>query len=336
MKMILATVLSVSAAGMALAGPVGHAAFSVEAPHHGRMMAGAIWYPAAAGGRAGVVEDNAVFEGVAVVEDAALRDGVYPVVLLSHGLGGNIRSLPWLAAGLAERGVISVSVNHPNSTSGNFDLAAGLRHWTRVQDLSLALDRLSADPKFRGHLDDTRIMAAGFSYGGWTALSMGGLRGNHAGYTAHCRAHPEASSHCRDLVRGGIDLTDVDAAAWDAPHGDPRITRVAAIDPGLVWGLEPADVRGLIGGVHLIGLGEGADRLFATDFGKSGLADLLADAWIEIIAPAAHVTAMPLCKPAGAAILREEEDDPVCTDPAGTDRATVHARIVESILSDLE
>ena len=37
---------------------------------------------------------------------------------------------------------------------------------------------------------------------------------------------------------------------------------------------------------------------------------------------------LPLCKPAGAAILAEEKDHPVCTDPAGADRAAIHRQVL--------
>jgi predicted dienelactone hydrolase len=298
-------------------------------------MIGAIWYPSAGNGRAFQFADSPVFHGVTVVEEATVQDGKHPIVVLSHGMGGNIRSLAWLASDLAEQGAIVVAVNHPNSTWGDFDQSLGLQHWTRVQDLSLALDTLFEDPKFADHIDDTRIMAAGFSYGGWTALSMGGVLGNHAGYVDHCAQYEEASSHCNDLMQADTQLGIVSAASWNASYADPRITHVTAIDPGLTWGLESSDAAATVKNVQLIGLGEGADRLLATDFDKSGFAALLPDAKIDVIAPAMHFSGLPLCKPLAEAILIEEQDDPVCTDPAGTNRADVHARIVWGILSEL-
>ena len=48
-----------------------------------------------------------------------------------------------------------------------------------------------------------------------------------------------------------------------------------------------------------------------------------------------HFTALPLCKPAAEEILKEEGDDPVCTDPKGTDRAAVHATIINEIAGEL-
>lgn len=49
-------------------------------------------------------------------------------------------------------------------------METALDHWTRVADLSLALDMILADPELVDRIDPDRIMAAGFSFGGWTAL----------------------------------------------------------------------------------------------------------------------------------------------------------------------
>lgn len=65
------------------------------------------------------------------------------------------------------------------------------------------------------------------------------------------------------------------------------------------------------------------------------MAALLPDAVIERIEPALHFTATPVCKPAGAAILLEENDDPVCTDLTGTTRAAVHGTIIEAMAGEL-
>lgn len=329
----IAAALMVSAA---FADPAGYSPLTFDAPHHGRGIVGAVWYPTGGPGREILFADSPVFVGVTVVEEAPVANGLHPVVLLSHGMGGNIRSLAWLASALAEAGVIVVSVNHPNSTWGDFDMAAGMRHWTRGQDLSLALDVLMADPQFSRHLDPSRIMAAGFSYGGWTALSLGGLKGNLAGYVAHCRTHGEASAICSEVLAPEVDLASFPDADWNGTHADPRVTHVVAIEPGLIWGLGAAETADIVDNVRLIGLGAGADRMLATDFDASGLAELLPGATVDRIDPAIHFTALPLCKAMAEAILIEEQDDPVCTDPAGTVRAAVHRQIVDGILSDFD
>ena len=308
---------------------------SVEAPHHGRPVTGGKWYPTEAAGHATVIAENPVFFGVEVIEDAPMADGPAPLVLLSHGLGGHMRSMAWLATGLAERGAIVVVVNHPNSTWGDFDMEAALDHWTRVADLSVVLDTMLADTEFADRIDPDRIMAAGFSFGGWTALSMGGVTGRIEGYAAHCDVYVASASHCQGLSRDGMEPRDR-AEAWDASYKDPRITHVAAIDPALVWGLEETDAEALVENVSLFALGEGQDRRVSTDFDASGFVGLVPHASVELLAPAWHFSMLPLCKPAGAAILQDENEDPVCTDPDGADRAVLHESVIDRIANDLE
>lgn len=229
-------------------------------------------------------------------------------------------------------------------------MQAGLAHWTRPQDLTAALDHVLADPElgplldktrisalgfsqdqpapFARRLDTTRISALGFSYGGWTALSLAGVRGNLAGYIAHCKTAP--SGHCRDVAREGGDLAALDAGQWDGTYQDMRISKVVAIDPDLTYGLNSADTQNLNADTLLIQLGQGADRLDSTDISASGsdFAALVPAAHLLEITPAYHISMLPLCTENGAAILKSENDDPVCTDPIGADRAAIHGQVI--------
>lgn len=310
-------------------------ALSIDAPHHGRAMTGALFYPTDADGPSQDFGKNRVFEGVEVMPNADPSASAHPLVLLSHGMGGTVRSLTWLAHGLADRGAVVVVINHPNSTWGDFDLAKATAHWTRAEDMQVALDHVLEDPTFGALIDTDRIMAAGFSFGGWTALSLGGVRGNHAGYADHCEVYGEASNHCADMIAAGVSLDEISAEAWNASYRDTRVTHIAAIDPGFVWGLEAVDVADSIANVRLVGLGDGEDRLLATDFDQSGLINLLPGATVQRFAPAVHFSALPQCSAIGAAILLDEGEPPVCTDPPGADRATIHVEIVDALAQDL-
>lgn len=330
MNLILsAAVLSLGVTG-AHAENAGLQITEVFLPHHAASARVAIWYPTVASGAPSLYANNPVFEGVEAYPDGPVSDGRHPLVLFSHGMGGTDRAQAWLGAALAERGVITVAVNHPNSTWGDFDMSQGVAHWTRAQDMHAALDAVLNMPGFSDSLDDARIMAAGFSYGGWTALSLGGATGNHAGSVQACRTYPQMEA-CGLLMSDEVRMQDMDPAIWNASYADPRVTHVVAIDPGFVWGLEPSDVATLVPSTVMIGFGGAGDRMLATDFDQSGLSTLLGDRPTKQFDPAYHFSAMPLCTPAGAAILEEEEDDPVCTDPAGSDRAAIHAAIVDLI-----
>ena len=335
MKNVMMTAALICAAANAAADPAGLRMIDVEMPHHASQAEVFIWYPNGGGGDQEVVAENPVFYGVDAAIGADVEEGNHPVVLFSHGMGGTSRTQAWLASGLALRGAIVVSVNHPNSTWGDFDMSKGVNHWTRVADLSTTLDALSAESAFADHIDTARIMAAGFSYGGWTALSMGGMTGNHAGFVETCTARIDDMEACDMLLSEQVNMQGIDPATWNANYADARVTHVTAIDPGFVWGLTAANVAGLTSNAHLIGFGGATDRMSATNFDASGLADLLPDAKFTQFEPGFHFTAMPLCKPAAEAILIEENDDPVCTDPVGTDRAAVHSAIIELIAADL-
>ncbi|MEL6736878.1 MAG: hypothetical protein AAFO98_13605 [Pseudomonadota bacterium] len=333
--------LILSAAALSLGVSVAHADVAglhlteVYLAHHEAPMRVAIWYPAMSQDAPSRYAQNPVFKGVEAHIDAPLSPGSHPVVLFSHGMGGTDRAQAWLGAGLAERGAITVMVNHPNSSWGDFDMSKGVRHWTRAQDMSATLDAVMEMPGFAPSLDMSRVMAAGFSFGGWTALSLGGVRGNHGGFVRACETHPQMTA-CDLLMSERVNVQGIDPAVWNDSYADARVTDVVAIDPGLVWGLEQSDVAGLSLSPLMVGFGGEQDRMLATNFDLSGLTSLLGDPRVEQLEPAYHFSAMPLCTPQGAAILAAENDDPVCTDPEGADRAAIHQKIIGMMAEDLD
>lgn len=328
----LALALTVLTASETAAGEVGLVELSIAVPHHDRDLQMAVLFPSA-GQNQSLFAENAVFHGTVVHRDAPPLPGKYPLVLLSHGWGSNYARLAWLAAGLAEKGAIVLAVNHPGSTTGDLDFDTAFHHWTRAKDLSVGLDHLLQDPGFAPHIDSSRIYAAGFSYGGWTALSLAGVQGNRNGFFDYCEAAGAGSQFCAKLTAVGVDITAIDQQKYEASYKDTRISGVAAIDPGLTWNLTPKDVRNVTAPLLLLGLGAGGDRLAATDTRAtgSGFEEVVPQATVKVVAPATHFTALGLCKPAGETILIEEQDDPVCTDPVGTDRAHVLGVIVAAL-----
>lgn len=311
--------------------PAGFRTWRTPATAQHPALNGGLWYPAASAGRHEKLFDNAIFEGVSVQPEAKPQPGRRPLVLLSHGVGGHWRSLAWLGAGLAQQGAVVVGVNHPGSTFGDYTIGRSLQHGSRVMDLQITLDALLADPVISPTIDVHRIYAAGFSLGGWTALSIAGLRGDLKAYAGYCAT--SGHRHCRDIQRAGIDWAQMDQTTWNRSYRDRRIQAVAAIDPAMHQGLSAEHARDMTQRVLLIGLGQGENRLPDTDFSAPGsaLTQIVPQARVEVLAPAMHFSALPVCKPAGPELLAEEGDDPVCSDPPGTDRPALHQRIIHAI-----
>lgn len=332
MKLTIPALVLTIAASAAAAEDAGLRLAEIYMPHHDKEARVTIWYPGAGkSATKSLYADSPIFHGVEASLDAEIAPGTHPVVMFSHGMGGTDRAQAWLGAELARRGAIVVMVNHPNSTWGDFDMTEGVKHWTRAADLSTAMDKLFQDPVFDGHIDKTRVLASGFSYGGWTALSLGGMTGNLRGIVEACTTYRQTMEACDMFLSDEVSMQSQDSGMWNASYADPRITHVVAIEPGFVWGLDGSNTSALVPDATLIGLGDEQTRMLATNFEKSGLTKILPEARVLQVAPGSHFSVMPLCTSAGLQILAEEEDDPVCSDPSGTDRAMVHQEIIETI-----
>jgi predicted dienelactone hydrolase len=147
-----------------------------------------------------------------------------PLVVFSHGLGGSRHGYSYLGRHFAAAGVACLHVQHVGSdrrvwSGGNpLELLGRLRDAAqeaeaiaRAQDLRFGLDRL-LDGEFGAHVNPSRIVAAGHSFGANTALLAAGAR---------LQRHGRAVDFRDERVRAAILLS--------APpfHGEPEPARIA-------------------------------------------------------------------------------------------------------------
>jgi dienelactone hydrolase len=113
-------------------------------------------------------------------------DGRYPVVVLSHGGGSSKDGYTRVADHWASHGYVVIAPTHKDSKTLGFDVAtAGGRAMadvtaSRMKDLTFIAKNLAAIaarvPGLAARADGTRMVAAGHSMGGGTALTATGLR----------------------------------------------------------------------------------------------------------------------------------------------------------------
>ena len=259
---------------------VGHASTSfTDADRGGRELVTEVWYPAAA--PSGAPTTYELVPGVAftahATDGATPLPGPLPVVVFSHGRTGTRTSYVLLCEGLAAQGYVVVASDHPGDTLGDWLTGAQADDPTneaqRLGDVGLVLDRL-ADHTVDGLVDglevDTgRVVVAGHSYGGWTAIASGaGAHGSRLRGVVGLQ--PFSRNLSRDrlagltapllLVGGTVDTTTpVDAdthRAFDAAgSADAHVVEVTAAghqacsDVGLYLELLP-QVDGLPDFVH--------------------------------------------------------------------------------------
>ncbi|MEQ8482072.1 MAG: hypothetical protein RIC18_15585 [Hoeflea sp.] len=312
---------------------LGYDSFDLVAAHRSRPVAASIWYPAMNPTYLAPVGDGPIFEPTKAHIGPAVESGRHPLVLLSHGSGGNAQTLGWLASGLVERNAIVLAVNHPGSTSGDSSPRRSVDLEARAADLSAALDSILADPAFSARVDSQEISVVGFSLGGATALGLAGLRFDGEVQDARCEDSREAGD-CVFFHKGGVSFADY--PAFEADSSDDRIVQSVAIDPGFGAAVTEASLSDVNSRITLINLGY-ENRLEAADVSPKGndLVTRLGVAEYLEIGPANHFTFLGVCKPRAAELLAEEGEDPICTDPDGADRKEIHDRLVAAIADAL-
>jgi predicted dienelactone hydrolase len=115
-------------------------------------------------------------------------EGKRPTVLISHGLGGSLDGMEYLADRWVRHGYLVVHLQHPGSDSSiwmgmvlnreeTLKAATSVEEFTaRVRDVRLALERLRTEPALAARHDSGEVAIAGHSYGARTSMALSGER----------------------------------------------------------------------------------------------------------------------------------------------------------------
>jgi predicted dienelactone hydrolase len=148
------------------------------------------------------------------VRNAPPAQGVFPLVILSHGYPGNRMLLSHLGENLASKGYVVASIDHADSTYCD-KAAFGSTLYNRPLDTQFVMDWFAADHPLAEVVDADCVAIIGYSMGGYGALISGG-----AGVAARAVAF-EDSPPRQLLARHQFPQTD---------------SRLKAIVPIGLWG----------------------------------------------------------------------------------------------------
>lgn len=301
-----------------------------------RSLKGHVWYPTLAEGDEQLLRGSAVWRDITGHLDARIAPGVFPVVLISHGMYGNSLNQAWLAKMLAAEGIISVMPNHPGTTSFGRDPDQARQLWLRATDLSVSFDMLLTDPRFADHMDPTRVAAAGHSLGGYTVMAAAGARHDVAHFQASCADAAERAD-CKALEMWKVGHNPGDLEMLQSDRSDPRIRTVITLDLGGMQTFDPASLQAI--DMPVLVLGSGRQDMLDQSVESHALAESLPAGLVtyEEIDGAGHFDFMGVCVPGGYDILKREEpgDEIVCVEGLEA-REAQHVAIFELIMTHLE
>ncbi|OKH86600.1 hypothetical protein LF95_21815 [Thalassospira sp. TSL5-1] len=311
----------------------------IPASDQGRALSGAIWYPTenVTHTTATLIADNAAFVGEKAIIDAAPDAQPHPLIVLSHGFGGNWRNQAWLATSLAQAGYIVAAINHPGTTSRDLEPLKGARLWQRPADISHLVTALEQDARWAPHIDTSDISAIGHSLGGWTVLELAGARMDADKMAQDCQRHPELAA-C-DVVRDfAIGKTATDRTNLEQNLRDPRIKRVISLDLGLARGFSEDSLGHITIPTLVIAAGSPNPKLPAK-LESRYLFDHLPAKYrtLIVLENAAHFSFLQSCKPNAINLLEAEKpgDGIICKDGVKSDRPQIHQEVTQQVLAFL-
>ncbi len=210
----------------ALAGTAGFTRVEI-ADGSGPPIEAGIWYPADGLARSAAI---GLFTQM-VAEGAPVAGRDLPMVILSHGSGGDFAGHGDTALALARAGFIAVAPTH---TGDNYrDHSRALDVAGRARQISVVIDYMVGSWAPRA-IDPGRLGAFGFSAGGLSVLVAAGGTPDLRRVGPHCAAHPSAFE-CRLVAAHAGEHPAPPPTAF--PH-DRRIRAIVVAAPALGYAFD--------------------------------------------------------------------------------------------------
>lgn len=291
----------------------GFAKLQVIDPVSGAPMKAVVFYPS---GDPTIATSVGPYE-IEATQDSDLAAGRYPLILLSHGTAGGLFDMHDFAAYLARHGFLVATVEHPGdnfrdqSLEGTDSVLLG-----RPMQMMSLLNAMVVDKRYSAHIDQTRIGAAGFSAGGYTALVMAGAKPDLGRLGEYCKSEPDDQTFCtwgKKVQTLHPELRFV---------SDPRIRAVFTMAPvGVYFGC--AGLKTITVPVDLFVAQ--ADKVVNPKTNAEHIRRCLPmPPTFDVIANADHLVFLSPCTETLRAIAPA-----LCTDPRGVDRESVHRKLDE-------
>ena len=281
--------------------------------------------PQPAGQAGPSIRDGVAFSRLTVIDGdrPAIEAGVWypaeaataprPIIVISHGHGGDFRSHIDTAQALAKAGFVVATLTH---TGDNWrDQSRATDVVDRARQLSVLIDHMLGQWEGRAGIDAGRIGAFGHSAGAFNVLAAAGGNPDLTRLGDHCRANP-GFYDCRLVGQHPGTMTGAQDAPL-LPH-DARLKAMAVAAPALGFTFTREGLAHVTQPVQL--WQAGADQILPAPFYVEPVRDALPrpPEYVRVDG-AGHFDFLPPCSPELAA-----NAPMICAPTPGFDRAAFH------------
>ena len=307
MTLFTAVLMSWLATTTAFAAAVGFTLLQVQDGSNPPIEVG-LWYPAEGTPRATRV---GLFTQ-ALVNDGLPKERNLPLVVISHGNGGDFAGHSDTALALARAGFVVAAPTHSGDNYRDQSRALDLRG--RVRQLSAVIDAVTSS-WVPGAVDAARIGAFGFSAGGLTVLIAAGGEPDLGRIAPHCVAHPSFFD-CRLIATHAGSATGAMQGA-SLPH-DRRLRAIAVAAPALGFAFDERGLRAVAVPVQLWRAGD--DSVLPDPFYAEAVRLALPHPpEFHVVSNAGHFDFLAPCSEALAQVA-----PPICGSEPSFDRGRFH------------
>lgn len=283
-----------------------------------------IWYP---------VDDNAPSERVeglwvrcAEARDAPVKSRAkkYPLIMMSHGNGGDRTNNAWLAEILAANGYVVASVDHHGNTWNNTTPENFVKIWDRPKDVSSVVDQILQDSKFGPHIDAQKVGFIGYSLGGVTGVWIAG--GQITNFEV-----PVVGTLPPDQIPPGVTdemLSSIDFSPIKASYRDPRVGAVFLMAPALGYLFDLNSLQAISVPVYIVA-SEGDITVPLEKNAKILASKIKKVAFTLIPGSANHYVFLNEVTRGGKMLLAKH----LANDPPNVNRGQIHEEIGEAAVS---
>lgn len=286
----------------------------------------------------GKPEEEIFTAGNAIWNAAPAEEERLPLVLMSHGTGGSALQMLWLAEKLVKNGYLVVGINHHGNTAIEAKKYAEgfILWWERSRDIAVALNKISNDKNWFPYIDPTNIGMLGFSLGGYTTIaSIGGITDKSL-FAEFCDSDKRDFTCDAQVEFANIDEefnkvkdSDIVKASLKRQHASYKIDQIKAafvLSPAVVQSITEDSLRGITIPVSVI-VGT-QDTVAPAASNAKRVASLVSGAEYTEVDGAGHYIFLSECTDSGKVYVKT-----LCTDSPNVNRAKVHDRVSEQVLS---